>query len=157
MNYDTKIKVVVVIRKDNKILLIKEKIKKFSGPKWNIIRGSYDKEGESIMETAIREAFEESNVSIKLTNYLGTFTQRSNNKFRVYYAFNAETLDDPAIPEEEVQKQNDEFISEVRWFFEEEILSISIEEMIDPIIYDILHASLEKKLYPLENFYDKEI
>jgi len=157
MNYDTKIKVAVIIYKNNKILLIKEKIKKFSDPKWNIIRGSYDKEGESIIETAIREAFEESKVSIKLTNCIGIFTQRSNNKLRIYYAFNAETADDPIVPEEETQKQNDEFISEVGWFSKEEILNISPEKMIDPIIYDILHASIEGKSYPLENFYDKKI
>ena len=157
MNYDTKIKVVVVVYKNNKILLIKEKIKKFSDPKWNIIRGSYDKEGESIMETAIREALEESKVSIKLTNYIGTFTQRSSDKLRIYYAFNAKTEDDPIVPEEETQKQNDEFISEVGWFSEEEISKIDPEKMIDPIVYDILNTSIKGKSYPLVDFYDKKV
>jgi NADH pyrophosphatase NudC (nudix superfamily) len=109
------------------------------------------------METAIREAFEESKVSIKLTNYIGTFTQRSSDKLRIYYAFNAETADDPIVPEEETQKQNDEFISEVGWFSKEEISNINSEKMIDPIVYDILNSSIKGRSYPLEDFYDKKV
>lgn len=135
-----KIIVGVVIKKDNKILMVQEAIEKVYGM-WNFPMGHLD-EGETIFEGAIREAKEETGYDVELTSIISI--QNYPNKEAIKIAFNAniisgeikydknETLDVKWIPIEELEKMSDK---ELRAYNSST---------------DIIRDAKQNKQYPLE-------
>lgn len=100
----------VVIKKDSKYLLVQEKQPKVYGL-WNLPAGRVDV-GDTIEQTAIKEAREESGFDVKLTGKIGIYHDTALEDVR--HAFRAEIIGGELnFPEDE--------ILDARWFSFSEI------------------------------------
>lgn len=151
---DIKIKVTVLItdKKDERVLLIKEKITKKPVPLWNVIKGTYGDSGEeTILEAAKRECREEAGIEVELTNLINVSVAKKDEDLRVQFNFLGEANNEnSSLSSEEEQKQRSEEISEIKWFSKEEAKKIPPEEFISKRAYDILQDWIEEKKYPIE-------
>src|SRR4030042_1511320 len=146
---DTKMKIGVILlnETDDKIILIKEKIKKRNIPLWNIIKGSYDAEGnETIFDAAVRECFEEASVKAKLTHFLGVYVSKDQNKAQIQFNFLGKILKGkPTIPNVEEQSSRDESIHEIKWFSRSDLLKMDSSEFISDRAYELIHDWISGK------------
>ena len=149
---DTKIKIGVVVEDGNRILLIKEKIKKKDRPLWNVVKGSYGDNGdESIFDTAIRECQEEASVRVELTDALSAYISKEGEQMRIQFNFLAKIIEgEPKVAPVDEQESRDEYIQEVKWFTKEEISGLGEEEFISNRIYELIQNWLTGKKYPLD-------
>lgn len=106
----------VVLRENGKYLLVQEKKPKAYG-KWNLPAGKVD-EDETLEQTAVREAKEETGYDIKLGRHLVTVHQAAERPVLHAYAgeINGGEL---AYPEHEIM--------DARWFTYDEILAMRDE------------------------------
>jgi 8-oxo-dGTP pyrophosphatase MutT (NUDIX family) len=72
---DTKLKVAVAIEKDGKLLMLREYDETRNASFWNIVKGTYDKGGETLEECAKRECREEAGLEVELTGLLHVTTR----------------------------------------------------------------------------------
>lgn len=149
---DIKIKVGVIIVKQNKILLIKEKIKSVEKHKWNIIKGTLeDLIQEDVFEAAIRECKEEASVDVKLINLLGVFISRNNQKIRIQFNFTAEIINNsPAVPDKKNQKLRNEDIIEVKWFSKNQLEKMQKNEFLTKEAYSTIQNWTNGVKHPLD-------
>ena len=104
----------VVIKKDNKYLLVQEGVGKIRGL-WNFPAGRVDV-GDTIEETAIKEAKEESGYDVELIRKIDIFQDTANEA--VKHAFEVKIIGgELEFPEDEIMN--------ARWFYYEEILNMS--------------------------------
>ncbi len=102
----------VVIKKDDKYLLVQENKGKIRGL-WNLPAGKVE-EGLTIVENAIKEAKEETGYDVKIIKKIGIF-QRDGESVR--HAFEAEIIGGELdFPKEEIR--------DVKWFTIEEIIKM---------------------------------
>jgi len=102
----------VVIKKDNKYLLVQENIGKIKGL-WNLPAGKVEK-GLTFAENAKKEAKEETGYDVKIIKEIGIFQKDGES---VRHAFEAEIISgELKFPKEE--------IADVKWFTMEEIKKI---------------------------------
>lgn len=133
-----------VVKRDNKILMVKEANKKFY-EKWNFPAGHVE-EFEKIMDGAIRETFEETGCKVKLIGVLPIFNVDLETETHVLIRFVAETI-------EENTSYDAEEILDVKWISIEDIKEMSKEELRGyesamKTIYDVENNNI----YPLELF-----
>lgn len=137
-----------IVRKGNKILMVKEAKKKCYG-QWNYPAGHME-EGEKITDAAIRETFEETGCKVKLTGVLPICSFNKPEGTRIMVKFTADII------EENITFDTDEIL-DVQWIDMDRIKSMSREELRS---YDIniahLKALEENKIFPLEIFDDTE-
>ena len=137
-----------IVRKGNKILMVKEAKKKCYG-QWNYPAGHME-EGEKITDAAIRETFEETGCKVKLTGVLPICSFNKLEGTRILVKFTADVI------EENITFDTDEIL-DVQWIDMDRIKSMSREELRS---YDIniahLKALEENKIFPLEVFDDTE-
>ena len=137
-----------IVRKGNKILMVKEAKKKCYG-QWNYPAGHME-EGEKITDAAIRETFEETGCKVKLTGVLPICSFNKPEGTRILVKFTADVI------EENITFDTDEIL-DVQWIDIDTIKSMSKEELRS---YDINIAHLkdleENKIFPLEVFDDTE-
>ena len=137
-----------IVRKGNKILMVKEAKKKCYG-QWNYPAGHME-EGEKITDAAIRETFEETGCKVKLTGVLPICSVNKPEGTRIMVKFTADII------EENITFDTDEIL-DVQWIDMDRIKSMSREELRS---YDIniahLKALEENKIFPLEVFDDTE-
>lgn len=100
----------VVLKKDDKYLLVQEKQPRAYGL-WNLPAGRVDK-GDSIEETAVREAKEETGFEVKLVRKLDIFQE--SEKTPPKHAFEAEIVGG------ELNYPEDELLG-AKWFTLDEI------------------------------------
>ena len=135
-----------IVRKENKILMVKEAKKKCYG-QWNYPAGHME-EGEKITDAAIRETFEETGCKVKLTGVLPICSFNKLEGTRILVKFTADVI------EENITFDTDEIL-DVQWIDIDTIKSMSKEELRS---YDINMAHLkdleENKIFPLEVFDD---
>ena len=135
-----------IVRKGNKILMVKEAKKKCYG-QWNYPAGHME-EGEKITDAAIRETFEETGCKVKLTGVLPICSFNKLEGTRILVKFTADVI------EENITFDTDEIL-DVQWIDMETIKHMSREELRS---YDINIAHLkdleENKIFPLEVFDD---
>lgn len=118
----------VVIKKDNKYLLVQQKNPKSFGL-WNFPAGKVDS-NETIENAAIREAKEESGFDVELGEKIAVFEGNENTPEK--HIFKAEINGgDINFPEEEIM--------DVNWFTYEEIVSMK-----DKLREDYILETLEK-------------
>lgn len=133
-----------VIRKDNKILMVKEAKKQCYG-QWNYPAGHLE-EGEKITEGAVRETLEETGCQVKLTGVLPIATVDLKEETHVLIRFTAEIL-------EENISFNKQEILDVKWLDIDEIKKFKKEELRG---YDVnikaIYALENNHVYPLEIF-----
>lgn len=137
-----------IVRKGNKILMVKEAKKKCYG-QWNYPAGHME-EGEKITDAAIRETFEETGCKVKLTGVLPICSFNKSEGTGILVKFTADII------EENITFDTDEIL-DVQWIDMDTIKHMSREELRS---YDIniahLKALEENKIFPLEVFDDTE-
>lgn len=135
-----------IVKKGNKILMVKEAKKKCYG-QWNYPAGHME-EGEKITDAAIRETFEETGCKVKLTGVLPICSFDKSEGTRILVKFTADILEENLIFD-----TNE--ILDVQWIEIDTIKNMSREELRS---YDIniahLKALEENKIFPLEIFDD---
>lgn len=133
-----------VIRKDNKILMVKEAKKQCYG-QWNYPAGKVE-ECEKITEGAIRETLEETGCKVKLTGVLPIASVDLKEETHVLIRFTAEMVkEDISFDEQE--------ILDVKWIDIEDIKKMKKEEIRG---YDVnikaIYDLENNHIYPLEIF-----
>jgi len=107
-----------VVKKDNKYLLVQEAQEKCRG-KWNIPAGHLDP-GETLMEGAKREVFEECGFNVDITGIAGIGNQVLDNDEFVSVIFSTNIIDG------EIKYNKDEIL-DVKWYSYEEIMNMHNE------------------------------
>lgn len=135
-----------IVRKGNKILMVKEAKKKCYG-QWNYPAGHME-EDEKITDAAIRETFEETGCKVKLTGVLPICSIDVQNETAILVKFTAD------IVEENISFDTNEIL-DVQWIDMDTIKHMSRGELRS---YDTNIAHLkdleENKIFPLEVFDD---
>lgn len=145
-----KICVLIINKYGNKVLLIKEKIKKQNRPLWNVIKGTYGDHKEDIFEAAKRECQEEASVDVKLTHILGIYLVHDALKITLQWNFLAKVKKgNPKVPRGNIQKTFKEDISEIKWFDQNELSIMNPKEFVSSRIYILLQDWISGKRYPL--------
>ena len=151
----TKIKVsVIVVDEHDRILLLKEKVKKNDRPLWNIIKGTYGDNGEeTIFEAAKRECEEEASIEVELTGSTGCYITGEQDNYGLQFNFiGSITKGEPKVADQNEQESREENISEVRWFSREEIIALPEEEFISKKIYRMVQDWLKNENHPVSIF-----
>lgn len=133
-----------VIRKDNKILMVKEANPKFYG-QWSYPAGKVE-EYEKVTEGAIRETLEETGCKVKLIGVLPIASVDLKEETHIIIRFLAEILEENIL-------FNEKEILDVKWIDIEDIKKMTKEELRGydtniKTIYDIENNNI----YPLEIF-----
>ena len=142
MNITIKVAAIIVNDRQQK-LLIKEQYIKQDGFKWNLVKGTYDNVNETLEECVKREINEEVGlsdlgvISLKKVYYYGT----SENP-KILFVFSVRKVGDQ-IPTTQNNNQ-DENISEVKWFSEEEISKLTKQDCMAFYVYDSIKNSLKQ-------------
>jgi len=134
-----------IIKKDNKILMVKEGQKICYG-QWNFPAGSVD-ELETILDAAIRETYEETGCKVKLTGVLPISTIKKLNGESVFHVrFIADII------EENIKVDGDEIL-DVKWIKMDEIKNMKEEELrgYETAIKTVRDIE-NKNTYPVEVF-----
>jgi 8-oxo-dGTP pyrophosphatase MutT (NUDIX family) len=147
---DTKIKVAVAIEKDGKLLMLREYDETRNASFWNIVKGTYDKGGETLMECAKRECREEAGLEVELTGLLHV-TTRYEKKTRVQFNF-------VGTPVGEVEKKPDadEVFEEIRWMDKTDLEAIPSEHFMNKRTEAAVKQWLEGTRYPLSVLQESE-
>lgn len=151
---NVKIKIGVLIINNDKVLLLKEKIKKRNVPLWNIVKGSYGDNGdESVFDAASRECLEETSTRVMLTDALGCYISKEGTKLRIQFNFLAKIADGkPVLPNLSEQIKRDEHIIALRWFSKKEIVKMDPNEFISNRTHAILLDWIKGDYYPIKIF-----
>lgn len=133
-----------VIKRDNKILMVKEAKKSCYG-QWNYPAGHLE-EFEKIMDGAIRETFEETGCKVKLTSVLPIANIDLEKETHILIRFIAE------IVEEHIEFDKEEIL-DVKWIPIEDIKKMKKEELRG---YEIgiktINDIENNNIYPLDIF-----
>ncbi len=133
-----------VIKRDNKILMVKEAKKSCYG-QWNYPAGHLE-EFEKIMDGAIRETFEETGCKVKLTSVLPIANIDLDKETHILIRFMAE------IVEEHIEFDKEEIL-DVKWIPIEDIKKMKKEELRS---YEIgiktINDIENNNIYPLDIF-----
>jgi len=124
----------VIIKQDSKFLLVQEKKEKVYG-KWNLPAGKVDL-GDTIEQTAIKEAKEESGYDVELVNMVGICQEKATDA--VKHVYEAKIIGgDLAFPEDE--------ILDAKWFSFDEISEMEEKSKLrDPYVLESIKL-FEKK------------
>lgn len=155
---DISIKVgVVVMGKDGRVLLIKEKLQKKPVALWNIIKGTYDG-SETIFDAAKRECREEASIDVDLVSTLGAYVSEESGRMRVQFNFLGLIHDsNAAVADQQDQISRGEAIEEVRWFTKEEIAKMHPDEFVSARACELLADWAAGKAFPLESYKQVEM
>lgn len=153
-NFDTRIKIGVLITDRERLLLIKERGQKQDKYRWNIIKGTYgDIRGEDILKAAIRECKEEVSVDVELLYTLGVYVSRKNNKIRAQFSFVGRIIrGTPTLPDKKEQKCRNEDIIDARWFSKQELKMMKKNEFLTKKSFFIIRDWINGVQYPLSIF-----
>ena len=136
-----------IIKRDNKILMVKEAKNSCYG-QWNFPAGHVD-ELETIPEAAIREAFEETGCKVKLTGVLPIATDYKETETFFHIRFTAD------IVEEDIKFDTQEIL-DVKWIDIEELKNMTNLELRGyNTSKDFIRFVEENRVYPVEVFNDK--
>lgn len=136
-----KIYVSSIIEKDNKFLLIRE-AKEHCYGKWNFPSGHVE-ENEYIIDAAIREVKEETNLDIKLAGLISIYNNVFNGSFSISFIFATEIENNNKL------KFNKNEILEIKWFSFEDIKKMKKELRDQDYIIDSIEKYNNKNLKPL--------
>jgi len=126
---------VILINKKKQILLIKEKYKKDEEYKWNIIKGTYDKFSETLLECAIREVHEEIGVHVKKLTLDRAYHYGEKENPKIIFIF-VGLVNEKKIVFNFDNNENDESIIEAKWFTKKEFKLIKKKNLMASYIYE---------------------
>lgn len=151
MSLAIKVAVLVTDAKNEKILLIMEKLQSNKKSLWNSIKGSYEGiRKETLMQAAVRECFEEADVQVEITNSMGIYFLTQRRKTRIQFNFLAKIVGGkPKVPPQERQALIGEDIRDVRWFSREEVKTLKVTDFISRRAYQLVQDWISGKKYPL--------
>ncbi len=133
-----------IIKRDNKILMVKEAKKDCYG-KWNYPAGKVE-ESEKVTEGAIRETFEETGCEVKLTGALPIASVDLENETYIIIRFTAEIL------KENIKFDKNEIL-DVKWIDIDDIKNMKREEFRG---YELNKKTIDdienNNIYPLQIF-----
>ena len=130
-----------IVKKDNKYLLVQE-TKEICKGKWNIPAGRVE-DGESVIEAAKREVFEETGCKVNITGVI-EIKQREFNGIDVFvFLFDTELIDENIIVD-----GNE--ISSVKWFTYEEIINMKDDLRSDGYFLNAIENKINNKIYPMD-------
>lgn len=133
-----------IIKKDNKILMIKENKNQFHG-KWNYPAGKVE-EFEKITEAAKRETLEETGCKVKLTGVLPIASVDLEAETHVIIHFLAEMVEENDLFDKEE-------IMETKWIDIEDIKKMKKEELRGYELNSKVIEDIENnRIYPLDLF-----
>ena len=127
-----KIYVSTVVENEGKFILVREKKEQCYG-KWNIPSGHVE-EDEFIIDAAIREVKEETNIDVELTGVIAVFNNMFENFNSISFVFSSNITKNNEI------NFNKNEIIEIKWFTFEEIKSMK-EELRD---YNYILESIKR-------------
>ena len=130
----------VLVKKDDKILMVKENKKEKKG-KWNMPAGKLE-DCESIIDAAIRETREETGIEVEITGLIAIQQNISLIGQLVIFYFVGEYISGSI-------KYNKEEIADVKWLTLNEINNIKNDVRGAETIDDVLMLS-EEKAIPLD-------
>lgn len=134
----------IAIEKDGKFLLTQQAKGKFHGGKWAFPGGGVN-EGETLLETAIREAKEETGLDVELKSLVGIYKKDLAglpSGPTVVFLFKAEAKSNKVIiPKDEIEG--------FRWVSLLELKSMKKEEF-RPMMPLMIRDIIEGKEFPLE-------
>lgn len=151
MNIAIKVAILVTDEKNERILLIKEKLETKNESLWNVIKGSFEGfRKETLVQAAVRECYEEADITVKITNSMGIYFMVSKGKTRIQFNFLAKILKGvPMVPPIKGQVERGEDIQEVRWFTREEVINLKVSDFVSRRAYQLVQDWLAGKKYPL--------
>lgn len=137
MKYTLKVGAFVFDTKQReKLLLIKEQYRKEDGMKWNIVKGTCDKQGETIEECVRREVREEAGLDATEVFLKGVFHYGSADDPKVLFIFSVFVSSSlVSIASQKEQARLNENISDFGWFTKKEFFAIPRESFMAPYIY----------------------
>ena len=146
---------VVLLDSQARIYLIKEDDKNQIGQnRWNLPGGSVD-EKESIVDSAMREALEETGYQVEIKSLLGCYKAYKKGKSWLYIVFEARLL----VSERTVVKDAD--VKEGRWFGKQEFMKMDISLIVHPDMKLVYKIAVEGRGFPLDSVkfinYDEQI
>lgn len=152
MQPNAKLKIAIIVEKNGKIFLQKEKYLKGSDHFWNVITGSFELSDQSLEDAAKRECMEEARMDVEIEGLVGTLITKRENFYKIYFIFLAKQLDGQGLAPEAEQKTRLENIIEQRWFTGEEIMLIDdnqfVTNSVAKIIKDyVANPSIQKAGY----------
>lgn len=137
-----------VVEKENKILMVQEGLD-FCYGQWNYPAGHVD-EFENITDAAIREVKEETGLDVRLKGVLPICETELRGETHIIVRFVAEVIGGQI-------KYDTNEILDVKWLDIEEIRSMTEKELRNyEVGKNIIENYIEKKIYPLEVFSDKQ-
>lgn len=146
------LKVCLLIAENDKVLLIREKSEKDGLHKWNSVKGTI--ENEDILSGAVREAKEEVNVEVSLTNSLGVHVKYyggDSNKYTVYFLYSAKIVNgEPKLTDVSEQADRSEDIIELKWFAKEELEKLKTEDFVSDVSFLLVKKWLNNEIYALD-------
>ena len=131
----------VYVKKDNKILMVQEN-KEFKKGKWNMPAGKLE-DTESVIEAAIRETKEETNIDIKIKGLLAIQETISEMGQLIILYFVGEYVSGDI-------KYNEEEIADVKWMTVGEIKSLDKKSIRGGETIDEILALAEKRPISLD-------
>jgi ADP-ribose pyrophosphatase YjhB (NUDIX family) len=137
-----------VVDKDNKILMVQEGLD-FCYGQWNYPAGHVD-EFENITDAAIREVKEETGLDVKLIGVLPICETKLRNETHVIIRFVAEVIGG------EIAFDSKEIL-DVKWIDIDIIQNMTEKELRNyEVGKNIIKDYIEKKIYPIDIFSDKQ-
>lgn len=137
-----------VVEKDNKILMVQEGLD-FCYGQWNYPAGHVD-EFENITEAAIREVKEETGLDVKLKGVLPILETELKNETHIIIRFVAEVIGG------EISFDSNEIL-DVKWLDIKDIEKMTEKELRNyEVGKNILNDYIEKKIYPIDIFSNKQ-
>ena len=124
----------VILKKEGKFLLVQEKKPSVYG-KWNLPAGKVEV-GDTLEQTAVKEAKEESGYDVKLIREIGIYQKDVNRP--VMHIFEAKIVGG------ELNYPKDEIL-DAKWFSLNEIFAMK-EKLRESFIYEAIESSIKSKL-----------
>ena len=133
------LKVAVLIEKNGKLLLIRERLHPDHPYAWNMVKGSFEPEKDAdFVSSARRECWEEARARVNITKLLNVLSvyQRERKRYFILVNFVARLVGDRfGVPPRSMQKKQREDIVEVRLFSKSELRKMKRSEFISNRAY----------------------
>jgi 8-oxo-dGTP diphosphatase len=129
---------VVLLDKQNRIYLIKEEDKyRISLGRWNLPGGSVDND-ENLIESAKREAKEETGYNSKINSLLGCYKCKKGKNTWIYIVFKAKSIGKSG-------KRIDVGVKKGKWFSRQEFLKLDKTKIVHPDMKLVYKTALKNK------------
>ena len=157
---NTKLKVSVIIENNGKIFLIKERLAHDTRYGWNLPGGTWEKTDGPLAYGAIREAKEESGLTVSLKGFYQAALVDLETRIKLQIFFVGETAStDYRLMEKSAQETLNEDIIEGRWFTRDELVALPENEFVASTVARVLKTYLvNPTIYSLETlpYFDQE-